>query len=102
MALSVKIFNKIRYQEPYFRRRLLKSLSPKYICKYALFLISHIYFEIPLLECLNNSSIDEIYEKTAEYIWTDYKTSTETAKELNKIPVLDKMQKKLEQITQNN
>jgi hypothetical protein len=51
---------------------------------------------------LNNSSIDEIYEKTADYIWTDYNTSTEIAKELNKIPVLYKMQKKLEQITQNN
>ena len=31
--------------------------------------------------------------KTAEYIWTDYKTNTETAKELNITSVLDKIQK---------
>jgi len=31
--------------------------------------------------------------KTAGYIWTDYKTNTEFAKELNKTAVLDKIQK---------
>jgi uncharacterized C2H2 Zn-finger protein len=31
--------------------------------------------------------------KTAEYTWTDYKTNTDTAKELNITPVLDKIQK---------
>ena len=30
--------------------------------------------------------------KTAEYIWTDYKTNTETAQELNITSVLDKIQ----------
>ena len=30
--------------------------------------------------------------KTAEYTWTDYKTNTEIAKELNITPMLDKMQ----------
>jgi hypothetical protein len=29
--------------------------------------------------------------KTAGYTWTDYKTNTEIAKELNITPVLDKM-----------
>jgi hypothetical protein len=31
--------------------------------------------------------------KTAGYTWTDYKTNTELAKELNKTPVLDKIKK---------
>jgi len=31
--------------------------------------------------------------KTAGYTWTDYKTNTEFAKELNKTPFLDKIQK---------
>jgi len=31
-------------------------------------------------------------KKTAGYTWTDYKTSTETEKELNITPVLDKIQ----------
>jgi hypothetical protein len=39
----------------------------------------------------NNSSRDEIYEKTARYTWTDYKTNTKTAKE-NITAVLDRMQ----------
>jgi len=30
--------------------------------------------------------------KTAGYTWTDYKTNTEIAKELNITPVLDKIQ----------
>jgi hypothetical protein len=30
--------------------------------------------------------------KTAGYTWTDHKTNTEIAKELNIIPVLDKIQ----------
>jgi hypothetical protein len=30
--------------------------------------------------------------RTAGYTWTDYKTNTEIAKELNITPVLDKMQ----------
>jgi hypothetical protein len=30
--------------------------------------------------------------KTAGYTWTDYKTNTETAKELNITPALDKIQ----------
>jgi hypothetical protein len=29
---------------------------------------------------------------TAEYTWTDHKTNTQTAKELNITPVLDKIQ----------
>jgi hypothetical protein len=102
MALSVKTLNKMLHQDPYSRRRLFKILSAKYIFKYALFLISHIYFEISFIECLNNSSTDEIYEKTAVHISTDYKKNTHIAKELHTIRVLDKMQKKLEQITQNN
>jgi len=34
--------------------------------------------------------------KTAGYTWTDYKTNIEIAKELNIIPVLDKMKEKKE------
>jgi len=30
--------------------------------------------------------------RKAEYTWTEYKTNTETAKELNTTPVLDKIQ----------
>jgi len=30
--------------------------------------------------------------RKAEYNWTDYKTNTEIAKELNTTPVLDKIQ----------
>jgi len=43
----------------------------------------------------NNSCGDEIYApppKKAGYIWTDYKTNTETAKEINITPVLGKIQ----------
>jgi len=32
------------------------------------------------------------YIRKAEYTWTDYKTNTEIAKELNTTPVLDKIQ----------
>jgi hypothetical protein len=32
------------------------------------------------------------FRNTAGYTWTDYKTNTETAKELNITPVLDKIQ----------
>jgi hypothetical protein len=34
----------------------------------------------------------EHMRKTAEYTWTDFKTDTEIARELNITPVLDKMQ----------
>jgi hypothetical protein len=34
------------------------------------------------------------YMRTAGYTWTDHKTNTETAKELNITPVLDKIQDK--------
>jgi len=37
----------------------------------------------------NNSSRDEIHEKTASYNRTDYKTNTEIVKILNITPVLD-------------
>jgi len=39
----------------------------------------------------NNSSRDEIYE-TKSRVNLDYNTNIETAKELNKTPVLDKIQ----------
>jgi len=39
----------------------------------------------------DNSSRDEIYEKTTRYIWTDYKTNTRITKE-NITPVLDRIQ----------
>jgi hypothetical protein len=35
---------------------------------------------------------DEIYEKTAGYTWTDYKTNTQAAKELDITSLLDKLQ----------
>jgi hypothetical protein len=98
MALSVKTLNKMRHQDPYFRRRLLNS----FFAKYTIFLVSHIYFEIPLLEYLNNSSRDEMYEKTAGCTWTDYKTNREIAKELCITPVLDTIQKKLDAKCQHN
>jgi hypothetical protein len=34
-----------------------------------------------------NSSRDEMYEKNSRITWTDYKTNTEIAKELNVTPV---------------
>jgi hypothetical protein len=40
----------------------------------------------------NNSSRDVIYEKTERYAWTDYKTNTRTAKELNITSLLDRVQ----------
>jgi len=39
----------------------------------------------------NNSSRDEIFEKTARYTGTDYKTNTKIKKE-NITPVLDRIQ----------
>ena len=40
--------------------------------------------------------------KTAGCIWEGYKTDTETAKELNITPVLDKIQKKLDATRKQN
>jgi hypothetical protein len=39
----------------------------------------------------NNSSRDELYEKTARYTWTDYKKNTKIGKG-NITPVLDRIQ----------
>jgi hypothetical protein len=40
----------------------------------------------------NNSSTDAICENNSRITWTDHKTNTETAKELNITPVLGKIE----------
>jgi hypothetical protein len=45
-------------------------------------------------KCIGITAAEIKYmRKTAESTWTDYKTNTEFAKELNKTPSLDKIQK---------
>jgi len=45
-------------------------------------------------KCIGITAAEMKYKrKTAESTWTDYKTNTEFAKELNKTPSLDKIQK---------